>query len=71
MSCIGMLRVFFSFFVREFSVFCLKGLSAMDLDFDDMYDIVLGLNRGRGHFLNFLGSPMIYNAKSIFLISHC
>jgi hypothetical protein len=27
----------------------------------------LGLTRGRGHFLNFLGAPMIYTAKSVFL----
>ncbi len=31
--------------------------------------LVLGLNRGRGHFLNFLVASMIllYNAKSVFL----
>jgi hypothetical protein len=38
----------------------LKGLShEMDFTFDDMYMLVLGLHTGRGHFLNFLGAPMI------------
>jgi hypothetical protein len=38
----------------------------MDLAFDDMYVyvytlniVVLGLNRGRVHFLYFVGAPMI------------
>jgi hypothetical protein len=40
----------------------------MDLAFDDMYSLVLGLNRGQGEFFNFLGAPMIlYNAKHVFL----
>ncbi len=30
-----------------------------------------GLNWGRGQFLNFLGAPMIYNAKSVFLVRDC
>jgi hypothetical protein len=39
----------------------------MDLAFDDML-VSLGLKRGRGHFLNFLGAPMIfYNTKGVFL----
>jgi hypothetical protein len=39
----------------------------MDLAFDDMYWLVLDLNRGQGHFLNFLSPQMIYTAKSAFL----
>jgi hypothetical protein len=39
----------------------LKGLfHGTDLDFEDMHgQPVLGLNRGRDHFFNFLGAPMI------------
>jgi hypothetical protein len=39
--------------IHMFTFFGLKGLShEMDLAFDDMYGFS-GLNRGRGHFLNF------------------
>ncbi len=45
-------------FEKERRQFAFKGLShEMDLAFDDMYD--LGLNRGRGQFLNFLAAQMI------------
>ncbi len=36
---------------------------AVDLAFEDDAWSVLGLNRGRGHFLNFLGAPMILERK--------
>jgi hypothetical protein len=32
--------------------------------------VVLSLNRERGNFLNFLGAPMIFYAKSVFLAVH-
>jgi hypothetical protein len=36
----------------------------MDLAFDDMFWLVLGLNRGRRtDFLNYLGAPMILYCK--------
>ncbi len=38
----------------------LEGLSReMDLAFDDLYGLVLGLNRGQGHFFNFSAAEMI------------
>jgi hypothetical protein len=40
----------------------------MDLVFDCHAWSVLGLNRGRGQFCKkFLGAPMIFYAKSVFL----
>jgi hypothetical protein len=37
----------------------------MDLAFDNMYSmVVLNLNRGRGHFFNILGAPMILYCKA-------
>ncbi len=52
-----------SYSLRKF----FKGLShEMDLAFDDMYWLVLGLNRGRGPFFYYLGAPMIYIAKVYF-----
>ncbi len=42
-------------------MYALKGLShEMDLAFDGIcFWLVQGLNRGRGHFFNFCGAPMI------------
>ncbi len=49
-----------------------KGLShEMDLAFDDMYGSVLGLNRGRGQFLNFVGAPMILKLEHLTLLTQC
>ncbi len=43
----------------------LKGLfHELDLAFDDVW-LVLGLNRGRGQFLNFLAVQMIFNSNCI------
>ncbi len=44
------------------AIFPLKGLSH-DKDFDDKYGLVLGPNRGQGHFLNFLSAPSTLHAK--------
>ncbi len=45
----------------------LKGLShEMNSAFDDVW-LVLGLNRGLGHSLNFLGVQRFYNSRSVFL----
>jgi hypothetical protein len=51
----------------------MKGLShEMDLSFEDMHGhwSVLGLNRGLGQFLNFLGAPkkILYLAVAASLI---
>ncbi len=54
--------------VRVALVNPLKELShEMDLAFDDMYVwLVLGLNRGTGHFLHFFGAPSILFCKMYF-----
>jgi hypothetical protein len=45
----------------------LKGLSQeMDLAFHEcMVSSTVGLNRGRGHLLNFLGAPILTNTNHI------
>jgi hypothetical protein len=45
----------------------LKGLSHIGFGFWWDVWLILGLNRGRGQFLNVLFAAMIFNAKSVFL----